>query len=270
MKQWMALLLTGVLLITLAIPALAQDEAPTLGVFGVLADGSALSADFDQTDGMHLYAFEGANGSSVTISMTATDGDIDPLLLLLRQDGRVEAWDDDSAGNLNSSLQWTLPESGLYFVLATTPRELYFHSEEDANEGSYRIEISGASNTSDLELDPSSLPIQEVGLDTTLQASLTEQQPVFFAWLTVQDSIVVDLSAPSSEADTLMYVFDVEGRRIAIDDDGGPDGTSAFVPGLPLTEPGQYLIMVTTFSFHEVNEYGQQGGAFNLIVSRSR
>ena len=269
MQRLIVFLLTGVLVMTLAAPVLAQDEAPILGVYGVLADGSAITADFDHTDGMHLYAFEGANGSNVTISMTRTDGDIDPLLILLRQNGRVEAWNDDGGGDLNSRLQWTLPESGLYFVLATTPRELYFHSEDDEIEGSYRIEISGASNTSDdLELDPALLQIPRVQLDTSLQAALDERQSVFFAWLNVQDSIVVDLSAPSNQADTLMYVFDIEGRRIAIDDDGGPDGLSAYVPELPLTEPGQYLIMVTTFGFHEVNERGQQGGAFNLNVSR--
>jgi hypothetical protein len=271
MQKLMALLLTVTLIMTLAAPALAQDEPPSLlGVRGVLSDGSALTADLDSEVGMHLYAFEGESGTTITINMTLTDGDIDPFLILLRDDGRVEAWNDDSGGSLNAQIQWTLPESGIYFALATTPRTLYQSSEYDEIEGSYRIEISGASTPSgDLELDPQLLPIQKAELDTSLQAQLSSEQPVFFAWLTVRDSIIVDLGAPSSQADTLMYVFDVEGQRIAVDDDGGPDGISAFVPGLPLIEPGQYLIMVTSYGFHEVNERGTQGGAFNLIVSRS-
>ena len=270
MQKLTVLLLVTTLIMTLAAPVLAQDAPPSLGVHGVLADGNALSADLDSEVGMHLYAFEGTSNTPVTISMTLSDGDLDPFLILLRQDGRVEAWNDDGGNELNAHLQWTLPESGIYFVLATTPRGLYQNSEDDEVEGSYRIEINGASNTSDdLELDPATLQVQRVELDTTLQGTLGNQQPVFLAWLNVQDSIVVDLSAPSNQADTLMYIFDVEGNRIAVDDDGGPDGISAFVPELPLTEPGQYLIMVTTFNFHEVNERGQQGGAFNLVVGRS-
>jgi hypothetical protein len=203
--------------------------------------------------------------------MTKTDGDVDPFLILLRQDGRVEAWNDDSGGDLNASLNWTLPANGIYFALATTPYTLYRSGDSDDNaEGSYRIEITGANNTADdLELDPSQLRIPRIQLDSSLQGSLSEDQPVFLAWLNVQDSILVDLAAPSNQADTLMYVFDVEGNRIAVDDDGGPDGISAFVPELPLTEPGQYLIIVTSYGFYEVNERGTQGGAFNLVVSRS-
>jgi hypothetical protein len=271
MRTLMALLLAGILIMGMSVPVFAQDEPPSLGVSGVLTDGAALSADLDSDVGMHLYAFEGANGATVTINMTKTDGDIDPFLILLRQDGRVEAWNDDGGNDLNASLQWTLPVGGIYFALATTPYTLYRNSDSDDNtEGTYRIEITGASNAADdLELDPGDLRIPRVNLDSTLQGQLSEQQPVFLAWLNVQDSIVIDLAAPSNQADTLMYVFDVDGQRIAVDDDGGPDGISAFVPELPLTEPGQYLILVTTWGFHEVNERGSQGGTFNLIVNRS-
>ena len=216
MRTLMALLLVGVLIIGVSTSAFAQDEPPNLlGVRALLSNGNAVTADLDAEVGMHLYAFEGERDAQIAINMSRTDGEIDPFLILLRADGRVEAWDDDGGNDLDARLQWTLPEDGVYFALAANWRGLYQNYDDDELDGTYRIEISGASAASgDLKLDPQSLPIQKAELDSTIQGALNNDQPIFFAWLTVRDSIVVDLAAPSNQADTLMYVFDVEGQRI--------------------------------------------------------
>lgn len=272
MRRGIGFLLVILLSLASLTPAMAQDQtAPILGVVNVLADGQPLEGSMSDADAdtMHLYAFAGAANTTVTISMTRTDGSLDPLLILLGQDGSLIGWDDDSGGDLNAQLTATLPETDIYLVFASTLFALYQQGIQDIN-GSYSISISGAAAVLDKnDLDLTQMAIPSVGLDSSITAVIDEEHPVFLAWLTVQDSITVDLNSPSAEVDTLMYVFDVDGKRIAIDDDGGADGYSASIPSLPLTEAGQYLIVVTSFDYHNANESGLSGGTFDLIVSRS-
>ena len=271
MQRFLSLLVVLMVLLMTGIPALAQDnQRQELGLRDVLVDGRAFEEQMKAPDTMHLYAFEAEAGSSITVNMTRTEGNLDPLLILLASDGALIAWDDDSGNDLNAQVSKAVEQTDLYFVLASSLKTLYQTGERDSIEGAYRIEVSGASNDSpEIERDPTRLALPRIQLDSAIPAGIDEQHPVFLAWLTVQDSITVDLSAPSVEIDTLMYVFDTEGRRMAMDDDGGEDGSSASVRALPLTEPGQYLVMVTSFDYHQALQRGIRAGNFQLVVNRS-
>ncbi len=74
----------------------------------------------DTIDGAHPardYAFEGAAGESVTITMARTSGDLDTYLILIGPGGGVVAENDD-AGMGQSQIAVALPESGTYTVRA--------------------------------------------------------------------------------------------------------------------------------------------------------
>jgi hypothetical protein len=268
MKNWMLVVLVGLLIG--AWPAMAQETTDSsIGVRGVLVDGQSYEGDLTAENSMHLYAFQGSSGASVTLSMSQTGGTLDPFLVLLGSDGHTLAWDDDSAGNLNASLSASLPDNGVYFVLASTLYSLYENAESDEVDGSYELQITGATDPGgELALDANTLGLSNLTLDTPSNGAIDENFPVALAVLTVQDSITVDVNATSTEIDPLVYVFDVDGQRIGIDDDS-MDGRNALISTLPLDEPGQYLVVVSTFDFHKVNDYGLTGGAFTLTVFRS-
>lgn len=64
-----------------------------------------------------LYAFYGMRGEVVTITMTRTSGNLEPLLLLLDQNQQRLISDDDSDGNA-AITRYTLPYTGVYYIHA--------------------------------------------------------------------------------------------------------------------------------------------------------
>lgn len=62
------------------------------------------------------YTFSGTEGQSVAISMDSPD--FDTVLVLLDPDGKEIAVNDDYGRSLNSTIVTTLPQDGMYTVLA--------------------------------------------------------------------------------------------------------------------------------------------------------
>lgn len=258
----MILLLIGV--------SVVSAQEPTLGVHGILTDGASQSAEITDTHTMHLYAFRGAAGDAVTLEMTARDGDVDPFLILITSDGDVVAWDDDSGDSLNAIVTASLPTDGIYWVLAGSLRTLYSQADDDIATGRYDISLAGASGTIEEPLRAADFGLPALEIAAPINGTLSEDAPLFLGALDVQDSITIDLTTQSADADTLLYVFDAEGRRIAVDDDGG-EGTNAAIPALPLTVQGQYVIVVSTFDFYKDTTQSDLGNSgFTLQLSRTQ
>src|SRR5690606_5411250 len=66
------------------------------------------------------YGFEGFEGELLTVSMTAIDAGLDPLLRLLDAAGEEVARDDDGGDGLDALLTATLPADGQYTIEATS------------------------------------------------------------------------------------------------------------------------------------------------------
>src|SRR5688572_1728957 len=85
----------------------------------------------------HLYALSGRAGDIITIRMTLTEGDLDPYLVLLDQNGAMLAYSDDD-GDLTGAMieSWRLPANGQYFIIATR-----FGHEQGSTTGTYELSI---------------------------------------------------------------------------------------------------------------------------------
>lgn len=250
-------------LLILVLPVLAQEDDPApLGVQGILTSGSSLEGRFTEEQGMLLYAFSAQEGDPITLTMSAQSGDVDPFLVLLNERGELVASDDDSAGNLNALLNVSAPQDGLYLVLASSFRSLYL-PESEAGDFSLLLEggATDAEAVEELLLNPS---LPELSLDGSLTVELSEEMPVFLAYVTVRDSVNLALNAESNAVDTLLYVFDSEGQRLGLDDDSGSVGNSAYLPSLRMDEAGKYLIVATQHDFLAPTSYG----AFTLSSQR--
>ncbi|MBW4595614.1 MAG: trypsin-like peptidase domain-containing protein [Brasilonema angustatum HA4187-MV1] len=80
----------------------------------------------------HIYAFEGKAGQQVTIEMDSKQIDSHLYLLLPAKETLVGENDDISPKDFNAKLTVTLPENGIYYLLANT-----FEAGES---GSYRLQ----------------------------------------------------------------------------------------------------------------------------------
>ncbi len=83
-------------------------------ISGAIAAGALQTAAGDYLDG---YWFTGVAGDRVQIRMSSTA--FDPLLILSRNNGEPYAADDNGGGGTTAQITTTLPETGVYVIVAT-------------------------------------------------------------------------------------------------------------------------------------------------------
>jgi len=99
--------------VTGEIPVVAPGTIP-------IPYGSTVTGRIDDTTSTVTYAFLAQAGDVVTLAMTRTSGDLDPLLFLFATDGTQLATDDDSGPENNALIAaFTVPQGGTYYVIAT-------------------------------------------------------------------------------------------------------------------------------------------------------
>ncbi|MDX1992878.1 MAG: hypothetical protein SF029_10830 [bacterium] len=279
----LALLTLLALSLSLAFTASAQktetqqegDLDPSILTLPILQDGEAVEATFDTNLDAQLYAFNATEGDVITISMTQTDESsvLDPYIVVMTAMGDVIARDDDSGEEVGLSSLITdleLPETGSYFILATTYQAINEGSleqgEGEEQEGlNYEIEVSGITQPEEITEGFQYFAGElEVG-QPEVQIELTADAPIFFVTFMAEegDSVTVSASGADensdgvSDIDTLLYVFDFQGNRIAVDDDSGSDLTySSQIGGLEIPASGLYLVFVTSYNFDELPDEG--------------
>lgn len=104
-----------------------RQQPSNLQVQNLSLNGQVFQATFKKGDRalpnnsyFHLYAFEGKANQEITIEMTSSQIDSHLYLLLPGKEKLVAENDDISPNNFNSRLTVTLPENGIYYVLANT------------------------------------------------------------------------------------------------------------------------------------------------------
>ena len=87
--------------------------------YGATVNGQIAASDLQTSAGDYLdaYWFAGVSGDKVQIRMNSTG--FDSLLILNRNTGATVAADDNSGGGTNSLINFTLPETGVYVIIAT-------------------------------------------------------------------------------------------------------------------------------------------------------
>lgn len=262
----------GVMVLLLAVGfAGAQDDEPQI-VLPVLVEGETLSGEFETTADAQIFGFNGSEGDVVTITFeTTTDEFFDPALVLLGEAGQVIAFNDDSASGdlapLSSELaEIELPYSGSYYILATTVAGLRDSSGADDSGAPYTFDLTASGFTVPEDMDTESLRYAGIDVEYGQSGSLeiTEDEPVFYVTFNGEEGDVVDIrtvvgSAEGEVGDTLLYLFDSTGRRIADNDDS--DGFAAELLDIELPADGQYLLFATSYGFNDVEA---AAGLFNV------
>jgi len=138
-------------------PQVAQDATAgtvLLRVTGALETGDILLQDGSLYD---RHTFVGTAGQTVRIRMES--GEFDTYLLLLNPAGEVLAENDDTAGgDRNSTLIYTLPDSGTYTIIA--------NAYDASGRGAYQLIVqeSSGSLTPDLAVSASQRYLEGVRL----------------------------------------------------------------------------------------------------------
>jgi hypothetical protein len=230
------------LLLFAAAPLVTAQEAGI--AYGDTARGEITDAQTQYA----VFMFEGSAGDTVTI--TVTSDDTDTVVELTDTDGNTLAENDDiSDDNLNSQIEFTLEDDGMYainvYVYEAGTFEVSLESDSVSNDGSSNLEsgpaegISGENFTGTIDDDNPYvkyiLPLEE-GQDVTIAASAT-----------------------SGDLDTYLILLDSSGEAVAENDDVSQTSTDSVVE-YAVDTSDDYTLVITRYDF----ENGKTSGDFEL------
>jgi hypothetical protein len=273
----LATLITALSALTLQAQDDETDDSERL-LIPILLDGDTFDGEFSGSNVAQLYAFNGTEGDSVTISMIQQDDAVDPFLVLLGARGEVIGYDDDNGGDPLFSARLAdveLPYSGGYFIMATTFSNVgqeVPYEDEDAH--AYELTVSGNTQPTDVEgykedsVQYFSGPL-EIG--DSVSGLSTPEEPVFYFSFIGKEKQIIDITLQSEEFDTQLQIFNPLGERIGVNDDAEESTTGHFtdsaIPQLTLPMDGKYLIFATAYSFHQATVDTYEGGEFTITLT---
>ncbi|MEQ8674060.1 MAG: hypothetical protein RLP44_24535 [Aggregatilineales bacterium] len=231
----------------------AQNDDDSALDFPILEEGVVITDEFGDGVFARLYAFSGTEGDLVSVGMAPTQtSEVDPYLVLLGQDGQVYMTNDDAEAGSPRALidSFELPETGTYLVLATAwdTRLDQSAAEESDRDLDYVIGIEGNNVPANAPITISRGEL-EIGMSGALE--LTGDAPIFYVMFPGEEGNVVTISAQSEDVDTLLYLFDEEGNRVAVNDDRQSGNLASAIEDFELPEDGNYLVFVMAFNFYE-------------------
>jgi len=210
----------------------------------------------DSGEYLDLHTFEGQPGQQVVLDLSSRD--FDPYLILLGpQEQRAE--NDDHEGDAQRSLlALTLEESGTYRVGVT--------SYKAGETGSYQLRINAGAT----QAAAAPGPMMERGSLASGDQTLRSGEFVDSYTFPGVPGQTVNIDLTSSAFDTYLMLIDPKGDQTENDDEGGTDRS---LISQTLTEPGEYQVLVTSYSEGETGPYELQvqfGGGTQSVATSSR
>lgn len=238
---------------------LAEEGLPTPPVTttgSVLEYGASVTGAISNTTYEVEYTFQGSAGDVVSISMTATAGDLDPLLVLYGPFGEVLNFNDDVntvEGNYNSALVFRLPQDGEYMILATR-----FDGDLGISTGEFVLDLQTTSDTM-------AVIAMSYGDSVTgyLDNAQYEQHYTFEG--VAGDVVTIEMIATSSNLDPLLILYDFNNEELTRNDDISINqgDFNARISRYSLPETGAYTIVASRFD----SALGSSTGDYVLTLS---
>ncbi len=217
---------------------------------GALTTSETIASSLDSITYSEDWAFDGAAGDIVTITMVATGGSLDPLLYLLDASGNVLASNDDaddtSVGSFNSQIaSFILPATGTYTIQATR-----FGEEFGGTTGTYELTIeTGSGSASPAAVSDGTIAFGQA-VRGEITSNLTHQDWTFTG--TAGELVTITMAADGMVSlDAFLQLLDSSGSELAANDDAGSDALNIFdsqIVGFSLPYSGQYIIRASRIS----------------------
>ncbi len=197
------------------------------------------------------YKFHAREGERVTITMSATSGDLDPAIRLYNSAGQELAFGDDGGSGVNARLSdFRIPADGEYTIHALRLRE--------GQAGGYELRLS----RSQAAPDPTTQADGD-GYGYTVTGRLDDDN--FFDDYKFDaragDYFTISMDATSGNVDPAIRIYNSAGREVAYDNDGG-SGINARLSDFRMPADGEYTI-------HALRLREEQEGGYELRLMRA-
>lgn len=218
--------------------------------------GMILNGEIDDRLVARYFHFQARRGDVITVTLSGTAGNLDPLLKLLDSDLHELAQDDDTGGGRDARIAaFTIPATGTYYLVATRSGE-----EDGRTEGQFSLEINGRPGIAGGQ----ALEIM-YGATVSGQISDTNASEEYLFFGQQGDTIRITMSRASGDLDSLITLYDSDRKQIAFDDDSG-EGKDALVSNYVLPDDARYILVASRFE----RELGQTSGAYLLMLELIR
>ncbi len=233
--MFMSILASTLVGMLIAAPVAAQDTPDDQTG---LDYGAQITGEITKNQPRSVYYFDGLRGEVVAISVTATKGDLDPILTMIDANGRVIAQRDDTNGTRNITIQaLTIPQSLRYYVIVGR-----FGMGLGSTNGTFQLNIEriGVSGESGSALRYGDSVINSI-------SNMTPQ--LYYSFQAKQGDIVdITMQRNSGNLDPYLQVVNSDAHVIAESDDmNGSGSLDAGVKSLVIDKTGTYIIVATRY-----------------------
>ena len=241
--------LLGLLLLTSVVSA--QNVPHYLTVTApLLEEGIPYGSSLDDSDGqnfkdgsrLEVLQIFGFAGEIVELTISS---DFDSYLAIYGANDTLLTSDDDSAGNMDAAITFTLPETSRYRVIVSG------FSAFDL--GSYQVSYNKLDSSTLRDSGVLSIPDSLQGILDSSDDYDNDGSRYFDSYELVIDSpqdITIDLF--STIFDTYLYIVDEDDVIVAENDDGPISTDAQLVMSM---EAGNYEVIVTSFGFEATGLY---------------
>ncbi len=244
------LLLT--LIFLMSAPVYAQDTADENGV----SYGGQVSGQITNNKPRSVYFFDGSRGEVISINLTTTSGDLDPVLVVTDGNGTVLASQDDSKGSRDVSIgALSVPQSSRYYIVVGR-----FGYALGSTTGGFQLDVE--------RIGVSSASGSALRYGDSVINNITNMQPQVYYSFQAQRGDIIDIRMlrDSGNLDAYLQVVDSKAFVVADNDDIlGSGSLDAEINGLVIQEAGTYVIVATRYG----EAAGTSTGRFILSIGEA-
>ncbi|MFW5772295.1 MAG: PPC domain-containing protein [Phototrophicaceae bacterium] len=199
--------------------------------------GQVVTGQIDNDTPRTVYTFEALRCDFVSLRLTATSGNLDPMLVVLDETGAPVLTQDDNQSTLDVSVETLmLPRSGRYSLVVSR-----FGHALGTTTGSYELFIERIGNGS------ASGCAMRYG-DTVYNYISNMEPEMFYSFRARQGDVVnVYMERRSGDLDAYLRIVDSTNVVITYNDDAPGAGTDAAIMGLFIPRDGTYYIAASRY-----------------------
>jgi len=222
--------------------------------------GQTLSGKITDDAFRAVYTFQGSRGEIVNIQVQRTQGNLDPLVVLMDAQNTIVARSDSTGLNAILTLNnITLPQSGVYYLVVTR-----FGQDRGMTTGSYSLTLQRVGIATDPRIEAGgAIPIK-YGDNVVREVGDQAYEQLYTFGALRGDLVTIKLQRISGDLDPLLILADSQGKVLLISDDdpASPGTLDAAITNYRIQDSGNYLVLATRFG----RESGTSRGSYSLTI----